>query len=452
MDPRNDAASGLPGRVHRLLQKIAAVRPEEMHAVFWCWLCIFSVMSSYYIMRPMRDQAGIAGGVNHLPWLFTGTLVGMLLVNLPFAYLVKKLPRSRFIALSYRFFALNILVFAAALQWAGPEQTIWIGRVFFIWTSIYNLFVISLFWQLNVDLFGPEQGKRLFGFIAAGASLGAVSGSTITATLARFASPTVLLIGSAVLLEVAVFSAGRLGKLSPVLHSQPHADRGGQVDERVIGGGVLAGIINAVRSPYLANVSLFMLLFTITSTILYFAQAAVVRDSFANRADQTAFFATIDLCVNSLTLATQLFFTGRIVAWLGVPLALGLLPALTMAGFTALALTPGLATIAIFQVMRRASDYAVARPTREVLFTVVAREDRFKAKGLIDMFVYRLGDQVGAWAVPLLSGFGPRSAAVAAIGVGALWLINALWLGRRQRALEAATTAPRAPLDAAPQA
>lgn len=440
MDERTDATSGSGGRAHRLLQKIAAVRPEEMHAVLWCWLCIFSVMSSYYIMRPMRDQAGVAGGVNQLPWLFTGTLIGMLLVNLPFAYLVKKLPRSRFIALSYRFFAANILLFAAALHWASPEQTIWIGRIFFIWTSIYNLFVISLFWQLNVDLFDPQQGKRLFGFIAAGASLGAVSGSTITATLARFASPTVLLIGSAVLLEVAVLSAGRLGRLAPSLHRQ-RAERGTEADERVIGGGVLAGIVNAIRSPYLANVSLFVLLFTVTSTILYFAQAAIVRDSFANRADQTAFFATIDLCVNTLTLATQLFFTGRIVGLLGVPLALGLLPALTMAGFTALALTPGLAAIAIFQVVRRASDYAVARPTREVLFTVVAREDRFKAKGIIDMFVYRLGDQIGAWAVPLLSGVGASAASVAAIGVGALWLVNALWLGRRQRALETAPAA-----------
>ena len=452
MDERDHASPGPPGRVHRLLEKIAAVQPEELRAVLWCWLCIFSVMSSYYIMRPMRDQAGVAGGVNHLPWLFTGTLVGVLLVNLPFAYLVKKLPRSRFITLSYRFFAANILLFAAALHMANPDQTIWIGRVFFIWTSVYNLFVISLFWQLNVDLFGPEQGKRLFGFIAAGASLGAVSGSTITKTLAHFASPTMLLIGSAVLLEVAVFSARRLGKLSPVLHRQPGADRDARAEERVIGGGILAGITHAIRSPYLANVSGFMLLFTITSTFLYFAQAGIVRDSFANRADQTAFFATIDLCVNSLTLATQLFLTGRIVGLLGVPLALGVLPALTMVGFSALALVPGLAAIAIFQVVRRTSDYAIARPTREVLFTVVPREDRFKAKAMIDMFVYRLGDQVGAWTVPLLGVFGTRATAIAAIALGALWLVNALWLGSRQRALEAASAPSQPRLGSAPQA
>ncbi|MFI5001856.1 MAG: NTP/NDP exchange transporter, partial [Reyranellales bacterium] len=391
------------------------------------------------IMRPMRDQMGVAGGVSHLPWLFTGTLARMLLVNLPFAYLVKKLPRSRFIPLTYRFFAANILLFALALHLASPAQTIWIGRVFFIWASVYNLFVISMFWQLNVDLFSSEQGKRLFGFIAAGATMGAISGSTITAILARYASPTMLLIGSAVLLEVAVFSVGRLGRLSPTLHRLPGADRDASAEAgRTIGGSVLAGITHALGSPYLLNVSAFLLLFATTSTFLYFQQAAIVSHSFADRGAQTAFFATIDLCVNSLTLAVQLFFTGRIVRLIGVALALALLPALTMVGFGALALAPSIAAIAAFQVIRRASDYAIARPTREVLFTVVPREDRFKTKGLIDTFVYRLGDQVGAWSVPLLGGFGSQATSLVAAAIAAVWLVNALWLGRRQRALEAA--------------
>src|SRR5260370_30727031 len=174
-------------------------------------------MSSYYSRRRIRDEMGVAGGVNKLSSLVTGALVGMLLVNLPFAYLVKTLPRDRFIALAYRFFAANIVLFAIALCLADPAQTIWIGWVFFIWVSVYNLFVVSIFWQLNVDLFSPEQGKRLFGFIAAGATLGAIVGSAVTATLARFISPIVLLPGAAVLLEVAVFAVGRLSRLSPAL-------------------------------------------------------------------------------------------------------------------------------------------------------------------------------------------------------------------------------------------
>src|SRR5713101_5217058 len=219
--PASAPPPGIAGIFYRLLCRVIDVRPEEVAVLFWCWLYIFGVLSSYYIMRPIRDEMGVAGGVNNLPWLFTGTLIGMLLVNLPFAWLVKTLPRSRFIPLAYRFFAANIVLFAIALYLADPEQTIWIGRAFFIWVSVYNLFVVSIFWQLNVDLFSPEQGKRLFGFLAAGATIGALVGSTVTASLARHVSPMVLLLGAALLLEVAVFAAGRLSRLSPNLHRRP---------------------------------------------------------------------------------------------------------------------------------------------------------------------------------------------------------------------------------------
>src|SRR5947209_10874824 len=415
---------------YRLLGRVINVRREELPVLFWCWLYIFAVLSSYYIMRPIRDEMGVAGGVNNLPWLFTGTLVGMLLVNLPFAWLVKTLPRDRFIPLAYRFFAANIVLFAVALYLAESAQTIWIGRVFFIWVSVYNLFVVSIFWQLNVDLFSPEQGKRLFGFLAAGATVGALVGSTVTASLARHVPPMALLLGAAVLLEVAVFAAGRLSRLSPSLHRRP----GGENEHRPIGGGVLSGITHAVSSPYLLNVSLFLLLFAITSTILYFQQAGIVSQSFTDRGAQTAFFATVDQLVNALTLVIQLFLTGRLLAWFGVALDLGFLPAMTMIGFGALAVTPTLGAIAAFQVLRRAGDYAIARPTREVLFTVVPREDRYKAKSFIDTFVYRLGDQVGAWGVAGFRALGAGAAELAliAIPIAFLWLLNALWLGRRQ--------------------
>jgi ATP:ADP antiporter, AAA family len=423
-------------RVHRLLRRFIEVRPEEVPVVGWCWLYIFSVLSSYYIMRPIRDQAGVAGGVNNLQWLFTGTLVGMLVLNIPFAYLVKKLPRSRFIPITYRFFAVNIVLFAALLYWSDAQQTIWVGRIFFIWVSVFNLFVVSVFWQMNVDLFSPEQGKRLFALIAAGATIGAIVGSSLTATLARYVSPMFLLLGAALLLEVAVFAVGRLSRLSPTLHRQPTAGD----TEAPIGGSVFAGITHAFRSRYLVNVSLFLLLFAVTSTFLYFQQAGIVSRSFSDRGAQTAFFASVDLLVNVLTLAVQLFLTGRIVLLLGVALTLGILPALTIVGFGALALFPTIAAVAVFQVLRRASDYAIARPTREVLFTVVPREDRYKAKSFIDTVVYRTGDQVGAWSVALLrwAGLGTAGTAWVAIPIAALWLFNALWLGRRQELLAAA--------------
>ncbi|MGB7279630.1 MAG: MFS transporter [Pseudolabrys sp.] len=425
-----EASAG--GFFHTFLGRLAQVRPGEAPVLGWAWLYIFSVLSSYYIMRPIRDQMGVAGGVNNLQWLFTGTLVGMLLLNVPYAYLVKTLPRTRFITITYRFFAANILLFAIALHFADAEQTIWIGRAFFIWISIFNLFVVSVFWALIVDTFNSEQGKRLFGFIAAGATIGAITGSTITATFARHVPTPLLLVGAIILIEAAVFSVRHLSRLSEALNARPHESPGSPV-----GGNVFAGITHPFRSAYLANVSLFILLFAITATFLYFQQASLVRDNFHDRGAQTAFFAQIDLAVNVITLVVQLFFTGRIVGILGVGLTLAILPALTLLGFGALAVLPAVSTLVVFQVLRRSSDYAIARPTREVLYTVVPREDRYKAKNFIDTVVYRGGDQVGAWAYALIAmtGFGSALMATIAIGLAAVWLVNGLWLGRRQALL-----------------
>jgi len=425
-----EASAG--GFFHTFLGRLAQVRPGEAPVLGWAWLYIYSVLSSYYIMRPIRDQMGVAGGVNNLQWLFTGTLVGMLLLNVPYAYLVKTLPRTRFITITYRFFAANILLFAIALHFADAEQTIWIGRAFFIWISIFNLFVVSVFWALIVDTFNSEQGKRLFGFIAAGATIGAITGSTITATFARHVPTPLLLVGAIILIEAAVFSVRHLSRLSEALNARPHESPGSPV-----GGNVFAGITHPFRSAYLANVSLFILLFAITATFLYFQQASLVRDNFHDRGAQTAFFAQIDLAVNVITLVVQLFFTGRIVGILGVGLTLAILPALTLLGFGALAVLPAVSTLVVFQVLRRSSDYAIARPTREVLYTVVPREDRYKAKNFIDTVVYRGGDQVGAWAYALIAmtGFGSALMATIAIGLAAVWLVNGLWLGRRQALL-----------------
>jgi len=431
------ADSGTERLLYRLLRRAIEVRPAEVSALGWSWLYIFALLSSYYIMRPIRDQMGVAGGVNNLQWLFLGTLAAMLLLNVPFWYLVKTLPRARFIPLTYRFFAANVLLFALALYWADAQQIIWVGRAFFIWISVFNLFVVSVFWQLMVDLFSSEDGKRLFGFIAAGATIGAIVGSAVTASLARHAPTSLLLIGAALLLEVAVFSVHRLSRQSAKFHSRSAE----QAAETPIGGNVFAGIIHPFKSSYLMNVSAFLLLFAITSTFLYFQQAGIVSRSFQDRGAQTAFFATIDLAVNALTLLVQLFLTGRIVRSLGVGPTLAFLPALTIVGFGVLALLPSIAALVTFQVLRRSSDYAIARPTREVLYTVLPREDRYKAKSFIDTVVYRAGDQVGAWSFALLSGLGlsANETGFAAVILSVIWLANGLWLGRRQDLMAAET-------------
>jgi AAA family ATP:ADP antiporter len=420
------------GFLYAAARRLIAVKPEEVPALAWAWLYICAVLSSYYMMRPIREQMAVAGGVQNIQWLFTATLAGLLLLNVPFAHLVKTMPRTRFIPITYRFFAANILLFAGVLHFADAAHSVWIGRAFFVWISIFNLFVVSVFWALVVDVFNSEQGKRLFGFIAAAATIGAICGSSITASLARHIPVELLLVGAALLLEVAVLAVRGLSRISAALHARPdeHGDR-------PIGGNLLAGITHPFKSAYLANISLFILLFAITSTFLYFQQAVLVRDNFHDRGSQTAFFAQIDLAVNVLTLIVQLFFTGRILGFFGVGLTLMVLPLLTMFGFGTLALMPAVTTLVIFQVLRRSSDYAIARPSREVLYTVVPREDRYKAKNFIDTVVYRSGDQIGAWTYALvaMAGFGYRALAGIAVVLAALWLINAWWLGHRQDAL-----------------
>jgi ATP:ADP antiporter, AAA family len=431
---RRHAPSERDDRAGTWRRRFIDVRPHEAPLVGWCWLYIFAVLSSYYILRPIRDQAGVAGGVSNLQWLFTATLLGMLVLNIPFAYLVKTLPRRRFIALTYHFFVANILLFAALFHWADAASTVWVGRVFFVWVSVFNLFVVSVFWQVNVDVFTPEQGKRLFGVIAAGATVGAIVGSSVTAVLARHVPPMLLLVAAAVLLEIGVLSAGRVSRLSATMQRRPPGDA-----EAPIGGSVWAGITRSLGSSYLVNVSAFLLLFAITSTFLYFEQAAIVSRSFGDRGAQTAFFATVDLVVNVLTLVVQVFLTAPLVVAVGLTLPLALLPALTIAGFGILAFTPTIVAIAAVQVVRRAADYAIARPAREVLYTVVPREDRYKAKGFIDTVIYRTGDQLGAWAVALLrvAGLGPGQVSLVVVPIAVVWLINAVWLGRRQERLAA---------------
>jgi AAA family ATP:ADP antiporter len=424
-----------------VLSRAVAVRPDELRPLLLSAAYFFFVLASYYVIRPLRDEMGVAGGVRNLPWMFTGTLVAMLLAHTPFAALVARLPRRRFVALTYRFFLLNVLLFFALLRLLPAGQQVWVGRAFYIWTSVFNLFVVSTLWAVLVDVFRSEQGKRLFGFIAVGGTLGAVVGAKTTATLAAPLGPVQLLLLSAVLLELAVQCALRLLVTAPrAPTATPTADA-----ERPIGGSTFAGVLHVLRSPYLLGIALYMLLYSMGSTALYFHQAHFA-EAFTDRAARTVFFARIDLWVNVLAALTQVFLTGRIVRWLGLPLTLGLLPLLTAAGFVALGIWPTLAVFVVFQVSRRAGEYAVARPAREALYTVLSREDKYKAKNFNDTLVYRVGDQAGAWSYEglLVKQLGLGIAAISwlTVPLAGAWLAIAVWLGRRQAALAGAAPVP----------
>jgi ATP:ADP antiporter, AAA family len=413
--------------------RLIDLRPGEGKAVAWSWLYFFSILSAYYVIRPIRDEIGAAGGIENLPWLFTATLCGMLIVNPPYAALVARLPPIRFISWTYRFFIANLVIFLILLGTTDGPVNVWTGRVFYVWGAIFNLFVVSVFWGFLADVFTSGQSRRLFGFIAAGGTIGGIVGSSLTSLLIEHLGRSRLLLVSAVLLEVAVFSVRRLAKISGGLRER----HGAPGDEAPVGGGVWSGFVHALRSPYLLNLTVYMLLFTILSTFLYFQQADIAKKAFVDRAARTAFFANIDLAVNVLTLMIQLLLTARIIHRLGVALTLTLLPALSIGGFAAVGLAPTLWPIVAFQVLRRAGNFAVARPTRETCFTVLPREDKYKAKSFIDTFIYRAGDQVGAWSYAGLAFFGLGLAGIslAAVPICLVWLVNGLWLGRRNEVL-----------------
>ena len=416
------------------LRKLLTVEADETRPLLWSWLYLFSVFFAYYVIRPIRDEVGVASGVNNLPWLFTGTLVAMLAINPVFGALVARLRRVTFISLTYRFFMLNLLVFLVLFKTTSGDTNIWVGRVFFIWTSVFNLFVVSVFWQFMVDVFTSEQGKRLFGFLAAAATVGGILGSGLTAgTVQQIGAPALLLV-SIVLLEMGVFCVRRLNAMvtpKPPFSASPGAPA--ESRDKAIGGSVFAGIIRALQSPYLLGICIYMLLYTTLSTFLYVQQAGIVDVTFANRGERTAFFAKVDLLVNVLTLGAQIFLTGRVMKRLGVGPTLTLVPAATLIGFFTLGVIPSLAIVVAFIVIRRAGNFAFARPSREVLFTVLSREDKYKAKSAIDTVVYRLGDQVGVWSSSWLreAGLGLAAVAWVAVPLSAAWVATALWLGRR---------------------
>lgn len=426
----------MDGLLMRALGRVVKARPDEVRAMLWAFVYFFCLLTSYYILRPLRDESGIAAGVGNLQWLFTGTFFVMLAAAPLFGVLVTRVPRRQFIPWVYRFFIVSILIFFALqhLGWARPV----VAGAFFMWVSVFNLFVVTVFWGFMADLFSSEQGKRLFGFIAAGGSAGALIGPALTASLVVYLGPVNLLLISALLLEAAAQC------VKQILHTpqaeKPAATREGIVqdpNEQIIGGGILAGLTEIVRSPYLMMIACHVLLLSLTSTFLYFQQASIVAAAFDNPAERTRIFALIDLSVGLITIVIQLTVTGRVLVRLGVGAALSSLAVVTAMGFMALAMMPVLAVVVAFQSIKRATEFGFANPARETLFTVVTREQKYKAKSVIDTAVFRGGDAVNGWIYAGLRGLGLDLSAIAlvAVPISAAWAALLVTLGRRQERL-----------------
>ena len=424
--------------------RLFTVEPGEITALAWSCAYFFFLMSGYYILRAFRDAWGAASGARNLPWLYLATAVSMLVASIVFAAITTRLSRRRFIPYAYRFFIVNLLLFLVLFKVVPEESQVWMGRTYFVWVSVFNLFVVSIFWSFMADLFTNVQGKRLFAIVAVGGTLGQICGSLIAGGLAgRVGGTENLLVLSMAFLEAACWCVYRLNALSAARWTEKGTEEKSPGDE-VIGGGPLDGLLRIVRSPYLAGIALFILCYTMTSTILYATKIMIAVQETADQATRIAFFARIDLWTGVVTIFAQVFLTSRLMARFGVGPTLAVLPAVTLLGFALLGTglarpewLPAVVLLTAFEAVRRASNYAISRPAREVLYTVVARQDKYKTKNVIDTFVYRSGDQVGIWAHAGLLAIGLTLPGVcfAVIPFAAGWLLLALLLGRKQRAL-----------------
>ncbi len=439
------------------------MRREELTPAICAGALLFCLLFINYILRPLRETIGISGSDINLERLYYGTFITMLVLNPIFALLVAKYPRKRFIPYALRFFALNMLAFVALIPLLDGVGEMWLGRTFFVWLSVFNVFVVSLFWGFMADTYRNEQGKRLFGILSVGGTLGAIAGSAFAQHVASriteardetFTLAVCLVIG-AVVIEFGAQMTRIVNKLGERFEDEEQPPEAPELAEhrgdKKIGGSAWTGFVQVARSPYLLGICAFMLLYALTSTIIYFEKLHVVKVVFESAADRQRTFAQIDFWTNIATFGMQLFITGRIMTFIGVGAALAALPLVVTLGFTGLFATlslpedsqtlilnmsPALFVLILFEASRRAMNYGVSRPAREVLYTVVSRDEKYKAKSLIDTVVYRGADVLGARLFNIMKinlELSPATIALVAVPIGVTWTALAITLGVAQR-------------------
>ncbi|MFI7868576.1 NTP/NDP exchange transporter [Ectopseudomonas khazarica] len=417
-----------------LIRRLArAVNAEsgELPAVLAGFALFFCLFAGYFMLRPIREAMGITGGVSNLQWLFSATFVVMLLAVPLFAWLNSKVPRIQFIDWVYGFFCLNLLAFV--LLFRLDHDDVWLARVFYVWISVYNLFVVSVAWSLMADVFDAAQARRLFAFIAAGASVGGLCGPLLSTLLVGYVGESGLMLMAAVLLGVAIsLKRYLMGWREGRGAGRPGA-QASESPRRPVAGNPFSGLTRLLRSRYLLGIGAFILLLTSVSTFLYFEQARLVAALFPDRAEQVRVFGGIDFVVQAGALSAQLFITGRLAQRLGVRVLLALVPALVSLGFIGLALAPTFAMLAGLMIVRRVGEYAFVRPGREMLFAPLDAESKYKVKNFIDTVVYRGGDALSGWAKAGLDMLGQGTWLVAVVGAfcAALWGLLGWYLGGR---------------------
>jgi len=422
------ASSRVPGQI---LQRILGVRRDEYAAVAWSFVYFFCLLAAYYMLRSVREAMAIVSGVRNIPWLFTGTFTVMLLATPVFGWVASRFPRKKFLPWVYYFFLINILLFYAAFSYAESRglAEVWIARAFFVWISVFNLFVVSVFWSFMADIYTKEQSRRLFGLISAGGSTGALLGPIVTSLLVTRLGFENLLPLSAALLGTAVICVYRLRRWTAAHEGGSQLDS--VVSDRPIGGTPLAGVKLMMTNSYIGAIGVSLLLSNFLGVALYMYMAQLVSETFADTDRQTQVFAQLDAITNALSFVGQLLVVRFSVHRLGLGVTLAILPLVSIFGFALLAFQPAFAVLATLQVLRRSIGFGLSKPTNDMLYTVVSPEARYKAKNFIDTAVYRGADLAGTWIIRALGGFGLSGIAVICVPLAAIWAWLALWIGRQ---------------------
>jgi AAA family ATP:ADP antiporter len=418
----------------RLFSKIFQVRAAEKAPVFLAALFFFFVMAALMMLRPAREALGMQRGIDEVRWLFIGTAVVTLAVNPVFGWLVSRFKRLSFITATYVFFALSLVGFWGILVFAPTAIGLTTGQVFYVWFSVFNLFAVMVCWALLADRFSLEQSKRFFSVIAAGGTLGAIFGPWLSSLLAKpFGTPVLLLIAAGFLILAVAAAWGLTHALSDQQYAS--AEHSVKADEKaVIGGNAWAGFGAVMRSRYLLGIAVYIVILAIILTFIYFTRLQMVAALGQDLDMRTGIFARLDMITQITTLVLQLGITGFLMRRFGVSVTMALLPLTVLFGFIGLAIVGTLTMVVILDATAKAVQRAVMRPARETLFTVLNREDKYKAKAFIDTFVYRGGDVIGAQVEGLLKslGLGLMALASLVIPMSIAWTFLGVWLGRKQ--------------------
>ncbi|MGI9236367.1 MAG: NTP/NDP exchange transporter [Woeseiaceae bacterium] len=421
-----------------MFDTVLGLERHEYLAVAWSFAYFFCVLSSYYILRPVREALAVGSGPETIPYLFIGTFLAMLVATSVFGWVASRFPRRTFLPWVYVFFASNIVVF-----WVLFSQTIdagdsyvWLGRAYFVWLGVFNLFVVSVFWSFMADIYTREQGRRLFGIISAGGSIGALAGGAGTSAMVVSIGFHNLLPVAGLLLLLSVICIRKLRIWVVSEHSDEIEETA--ASDQPLGGSAFAGITHLLASKYFGGIAVSSVIASTLGAALYMFAAELVALEIPDVDEQTRFFSNMNVAANLLSFLGQAFFVRHVVRRFGVGRALVLMPVVSVIGFAMLAMDPVLAVVAILTVARRAIGFGFTKPSTDMLYSVVTPEEKYKTKNFIDTAIYRGGDVIGTWFIKSMAALGISGISLVMLPISVFWAIVSLWLGRdyRRRARE----------------